>query len=295
MARNVKNRQNSKVTVKNLEKIQNELKLLKDEDLTMGLFVFAGVDIYDTNIFCMIKPNSQCNKFSYKCMNKFIVDDLYDHLKIYNGSIIFVSGDTYFIYKHGENGFEQFKYKSVDLGNRHRKGGQSQHRHERNFDIIKDFYVSTIVEITSKLTTENNWIFGSLDIIDKIILKDPKLHNGGFIEFDRHTINDTKKWLSYLKDDTKLIKKEEMMLENILTLIQIDPDRLEFDMSKDKDYIEYYMINDDEGDESLSTSCTPLDKMITLKRRHKQYEHLYKYQYIGVKYKGYNNDDEDYT
>ena len=117
LARNVKDRQNSKVTIKNLEKIQTELKLLKDKDLAMGLFVFAGVDMYGTDVFKMIKPKMKLNKFSYRCMNKFIVDNVYEYLKVYDGSITFANGDTFYIYVHGECGFEQVKYEESRFGN----------------------------------------------------------------------------------------------------------------------------------------------------------------------------------
>jgi hypothetical protein len=278
LARNVKDRQNSKVTVKNLEKIQNEIKLLKDKDLEMGLFVFAGVDIYGTDIFKMIRPKMKCNKFSYKCLNKFIVDNVYEYLKVYDGSITFANGDTFYIYVHGERGFEQIKSKKVDLGTRHNKGGQSQHRHERNYDIIKDYYINLIAEETMNISTENNWIFGSLDIIGKVIIKNPRLQNGGFIDFNKYTIDDTKKWLSYLKDDSKLIKKEDLKLEQILTLLQIDPDRLDFDPNN-KELVEYYLINE-------IKPMIPEQNAIYLNVRHKNYEKLFEFPYIGVKFMG---------
>lgn len=285
LARNVKDRQNSKVTVKNLEKIQTEIKLLKDKDLEMGLFVFAGIDIYGTDIFKIIRPKMKCNKFSYKCLNKFIVDNVYEYLKIYDGSITFANGDTFYIYVHGERGFEQIKSKKVDLGNRHNKGGQSQHRHERNYDIVKDYYIGLVAEETIMITKslENNWIFGSLDIINKIIVKNPKLQNGGFVDFNKHTIDDTKKWLSYLKDDTKLIKKEDLKLEEIVTLLQVDPNRLDFD-PKNKELVDYYLINEDKPEYSKSDSSG--SNVIYLNTRHKRYTELFEFSYIGVKFKG---------
>jgi hypothetical protein len=292
LARNVKDRQNSRVTVRNLERIQNEIKLLKDKDLEMGLFVFAGIDTYGTEIFKMIRPKMRLNKFSYKCLNKFIVDGVHEYLKVYDGSIVFANGDTFYVYVHGNLGFEQVKYKKVDLGNRHNKGGQSQHRHERNFDIVKDYYISVIAEETMKLNTENNWIFGSLEIINKVVTKNPKLQNGGFVDFNKYTINDTKKWLSYLQDDTKQIKREEHKLEHILTLLQIDPDRLNFDPN-DKENMEWYMLNEDKPD--LSEARLPCKgSAIYLNTRHKQYSKLFEFPYIGVKYNGVVTYDDQY-
>ncbi len=246
----------------------------------MGLFVFAGVDIYGTEIFKTIRPKMKCNKFSYKCLNKFIVDNVYEYLKIYDGSITFANGDTFYIYVHGECGFEQIKSKKVDLGTRHRRGGQSQHRFERNYDIIKDYYIGLIAEETMNISlhSENNWIFGSLDVIGKVVIKNPKLQNGGFIDFNGRTINDTKKWLNYLNNDDKLIKKEDLKLEEILTLLQIDPDRLDFDKTN-KDFVDYYLINEDK----------PIDcpqNAIYLNTRHKNYDKLFEFPYIGVKFAG---------
>jgi len=281
LARNVKDRQNSKVTIKNLEKIQTELKMLKDKDLEMGLFVFAGIDINYVSIFKILVPKMKCNKFNYKCLNKFIVDDVFEYMKVYDGSIIFANGDSFYIYVHGERGFEQIKYKKVDLGTRHNKGGQSQHRHERNFDIVKDYYIGTIAEETFRIKTENNWIFGSLDIIAKVIEKNPKLQNGGFLVFDKYTIGDTKKWLSYLKDDSKIIRKEDVKLEQIVTLLQTNPDRLDFDPNN-RDIVEYYMINDD----NVNDNDRPISSAIYLNYRHKNYNQLFEFQYIGVKFAG---------
>lgn len=286
LARNVKDRQNSRSTVRNLERIQNELKLLSDKDLEMGLFIFVGIDTYETEIFEMIKPKMKLNKFNYRCLNKFIVDDVHEYLKVYDGAIIFANGTTFYVYVHDHAGFEQVKYKKVDLGTRHNKGGQSQHRHERNYDIVKDYYVSVIAEETAKLSTENNWIFGSLEIINKVIAKNPKLQNGGFLEFDKHTINDTKKWMGYLKDDTKKILKEEVNLDLILTLIQTNPGRLDFDVSR-RFEMEWFMVNCDgfEVDEVQ-------ENVIKLSTRHKQYPALFEYEYIGVRFLGTEEFDE---
>jgi hypothetical protein len=284
LARNVKDRQNSKLTIKNLEKIQTELKLLKDSDLTMGLFMFVGVDQYSTDICEIVRPLTKCNKFVYKCLNKFIVDHVYEYSKILTGSIIFANGDNYYIYVHGSNGFEQYARKKVDLGNRHRKGGQSQHRHERNFDIIKDHYINVIAEETMELETENNWIFGSVEIINKIIAKNPKLQNGGHLIFDQDTINDTQKWSWYLKNNLKEIEKENKKLSEIVYLIETDPDRLEFSPVGTDYVIEWSMIN---GPNNTPNNENENDSnVIYLKPQHKLYDQLYKYEYIGIKYKG---------
>jgi hypothetical protein len=277
LARNVKDRQNSKITVKNLEKICTELKNLKDKDLEMGLFIFSGTDTYGTDIFHIIRPRSKCNRSWYKCLNKFVTDNVYEYLKVYDGSITFADGNTFYIYVHGECGFEKVDYKKVDLGTRHNKGGQSQHRHERNFDIIKDYYIQTISEATVMLTTENNWIFGSLDIINKVIVKNSKLQNGGFIDFNKHTINDSKKWLGYLKDNLRVIKKQDQQLEQIVTLLETDPDRLDFNLIN-KDQVEWYM--------TIEELEEPAENAICLSTRHRYYAKLYPFGYIGVKFLG---------
>ena len=249
----------------------------------MGLFIFVGVDKYETDIFTTIKPKSKCNKFIYKCSNKFVVDFIYDYLVCYNGSVTFANGNSFFIYTHGENGFEQVKCKKVDLGTRHNKGGQSQHRHERNFDIVKDYYINLIAEETVKVNTENNWIFGSLDIISKVILKNPKLKNGGYTEVNKDTINDTNKWFRYLEDDSDSILSEDIKLSEIVKLLEVDPDRLDFDINN-KDIVEYCMINSDKDISGKDND--KCENVIYLSPKHKHYEHLFKFNYIGVKYSG---------
>lgn len=258
------------------------MKMMKDQDLELGLFIFAGTDIYNTEIFEIIKPKSKCNKFSYKCLNKFLVDDVYEFLKVYNGSITFVDGNTFYIYIYGSQGFELIKSKKVDIGTRHNKGGQSQHRHERNYDIIKDLYLNTVTEETMKLNTDNNWIFGSQDIVNKIVSKNQKLQNGGFVEFDKYTINDTQKWLSYLKDDHKIIQQEDLKLAQILLLLQTDPDRLDFDPSN-KDTVEWYMTTE------MNTDQNNTLRTIYLNPRHKYYQQLFQLPYIGIKYHSFQD------
>lgn len=287
LARNVKDRLNSKCTVKNLIKIQTEIKQLKDDDLKLGLFIFVGIDEYEKNIFQLMKPMTRCNKFIYKCMNKFMVDGLDEYFTIQKGAIIFANGKSYYIYVNTNMGLQLCSHNRVDLGNRHNKGGFSQRRHERNFDIITDFYINSIVEAISNLKLDNKWIFGSLETINKIIEKDPTLYNGGYLDFDNKTINDTRKWIGYLKSDYNLVRYEDEKLGMIITLLATNSDRLDFDV-QNKDFMEFYMINDVDD-----TAFIHNPACVVLKRNHKHYEQLFNFPYIGVKYKGneYVGDD----
>jgi hypothetical protein len=283
MARNVKDKKNSKLTLKNLDRILTFLQTKKDTDLNMGLFIFAGVDMYDVEIFTTIVPKSKCDKFYYRCSNKFLIDGLDEYTKEYSGSIIFANGDSYYIYSHSLCGFELIDKKCVELGTRHKRGGQSQHRFERNFDIIKDYYVSLIIEKISLLQTTNNWIFGSSIIIDKILKVCKNVYNGGFLEFDKNTIKNTKLWIEYIKTDYIKFNKNEKILNDVYTLLQTNADRLDFDISR-KDEMEFYVSKEEiEHD----------NKFVYLTTNSKFYDKLFEFEYIGVKY--INNDYTDYN
>jgi hypothetical protein len=245
--------------------------------------MFAGTNVYNDDILEVIVPKTKCNLFIYKCSNKFYTDHINNFINVITGTIVFVNRDKYLIYKHTEKGFTQIKRKRVDIGTRHNKGGQSQHRHERNYDIVKDYYIKEVIEEIEKLNSNNVWVFGSIDILKKICNEGIK--NGSSLDFDENTINDSVRWLNYLK--TKETTKEDFIFEQIIKLLNVEPNKLEFNELCDHNLLEYYVIRDDQQNGLNSDS-----KCIILNKNSKYYSQLHHFKFIGIKHNGYFNYDE---
>lgn len=273
-ARNVKDKKNNKLILKNLEKISVYIQTCKESDFIMGMYIFSGIDVDDKDYFKVFVPKIKCPKFVYRCYNKFLIDGLDEYLKEITGSIIFVNLQNLFIYNHTETGFKLIERKSIDIGNRHNKGGQSQRRHERNFDIIKDNYVTIVSDEINSLHTDKKWVFGSVCLVNTITNECKGTFNGGFLEFDKNTIKNVDKWVSYLKIDYEQFNKNEKIFENTINCIKIDTDILDFDPTN-KENMRYYITKNKEDDSKNA---------IHLLTNSKFYDQLHLYEYIGIKY-----------
>lgn len=276
-ARNVKDKKNNKLILKNLEKINVYIQTCKESDFVMGMFIFSGTDMHDEEYFKVFIPKTKCPKFIYRCCNKFLIDGLDEYLKEITGSIIFVNLQNLFIYNHTDTGFKMIERKSIDIGNRHNKGGQSQRRHERNFDIIKDNYITIVSDEIKSLQTDKKWIFGSTDIVNTLVNECKGVFNGGFLEFDKNSIKNIDKWISYLKIDYEKFNKNEKILGKVIDYIKINVDILDFDPIN-KDTMRYYITKNTQDDNKNA---------IHLLSNSKYYEQLYEYEYIGIKFYSY--------
>lgn len=84
----------------------------------------------------------------YACGKKFVVDPikhLFEHNERYFGLAI-IHGETAKVCLFNEAGFTTVKQISEQLATRHNKGGQSQRRHERNYDIIVNVYLDIVAD-----------------------------------------------------------------------------------------------------------------------------------------------------
>lgn len=74
----------------------------------------------------------------------------------------------------------------------------------RIVDNSRKNYISKLIENINQLSKTGNWIFGSKDITDDINERKNEIRVSfgfrGYIEFDKNTINDTKRWISYMKN-----------------------------------------------------------------------------------------------
>jgi hypothetical protein len=266
------------LVIRTLTRIGEKLKtisLLKSK----GLIIFAGTDNNSTEILEIIEPQLDLDIFSYKCQNKFNIEPIRKYFDSYSGSIIFANGDECIIYQM-ENTFKKFKHINANLIKRHRKGGQSQLRFSRLAEESRQIYITHIIDYLNQLQTQNNWIFGSEEIRQMIFEAKTKINikisNGGFLDFNSSTINDTKRWLSYLTDSGLNIAKYDVF-EKMVYYLDTNPDMLDFDQSN-INYIEYYTKTEPTKEDITNP------KYINFDKSSKYYDRLRIFGYIGLKY-----------
>lgn len=260
---------------------------------TNGLFIFSGITDLEEDIFEIIEPQLTNKMFYYNCGAKFITDIFESYYDDYNGTVIFIDGKECFIYKFNNSigNFEIFNHFDSRITNKHNKGGQSSVRFGRIADNICDKYIITIIKNLNKLSKFNNWIFGSKDIIDDLFERKNeiivKINNGSYLEFNKDTIKDVRKWISYMKQE----EYYDDICKKILEYIDLNPDLLDF---------EIYMINCIEKYEYIIlTPQHPFydkiensDKIIKLSQKSKFYGKLSIYLCIGkYYYSQYNMND----
>ncbi|ATZ80563.1 putative eukaryotic release factor eRF1 [Bodo saltans virus] len=250
---------------------------------TKGIFIFCGIDEYDDEIFYTMEPNLISKMFYYNCGSKFITDIMIPYFEEYSGTIIFVNGEICIIYKYTDGHFEICNSFKSMICEKHKKGGQSSVRFGRIADNIREKFIITIIEHINKLGKKSNWIFGSKDIIDDVYERkntiSVELLNGGFIEFDKTTINDTQKWIQYIKN----INTDDDIIEQIATSIDKGENNLNFelDMIDNIDVYEFIILcpNFPDIDKIEETN-----KIIKLKMSSKFYGKLKDFVCIGKLY-----------
>ena len=268
-AKNIKNRINRQNVLKLLTKIKSNIINIKNNK---GLLVFCGIDEYNKEILEIIEPEIKCNIFYYKCKNKFDTEYINIYFKKYNGTIIFSNGNETIIYIY-DNEFKKIKYINGNLQKRHKKGGQSQKRFERLVEESRKNYITRIIDYLNNIKTDNNWLFGSFEITNMILKKtNIKLNNGGFLNFNDKTINNS--FLEYFKQKTT----NDNIFKKFIYYLEIDPDYLDFDPSN-FDKVQYIIMKNKNMEN---------DKQLYLNKNSKFYEKLFIFDYIGLKY--YKND-----
>lgn len=249
------------------------------------MFVFVGIDNYGSEIFTTIESVLSSQTFYYNCGKKFITDFIYEYLEDYDGKIIFVNGEYCVIYKFMNGHFEIFNIFESRICGKHNKGGQSSARFGRIADNIREKYIITIIENLNKLNKKSNWIFGSRDIIDDIFERKNNitidLIDGGFLDFDKKTICDTKKWLKYIKDNSDTSSNDT--IENIISLLDKGSNLLNFelDMIQNIDLYEYVILCPKHPDYDKYENT---EKIIKLEQKNKFYSKIKDFICIGKYY-----------
>ena len=283
-ANNIQDRTNRHNVTRILEMISTNLETLHKNN-KKGLFVFSGIDDSGEEIFEVLEPALQSKMFSYSCGSKFITDIFDSYYDEYNGSIIFASGDECIIYKFngGTGAFEQYMRFDSRIGKKHSKGGQSALRFSRIADNEREKYVITLIELINKLSKHSNWIFGSQDIINDIFQRKNQiivnLSNGGFLNFDKTTISDTRRFIQYMKNE----EVYDDIFAKTLELFETAPDLLEFNplMLENIEQFEYVIISQEHP---LYNTFDLHPKVIKLQQSSKFYGKLKQFVCIGKYY-----------
>jgi len=197
-----------------------------------GKFIFAGVADDGEEIFTVIEPKLKNTVFFYNCGSKFIIDRFEKYFDDYDGSMVFANGEECIIYIYDKNNgrfTKKTQFQSM-IPNSHKKGGQSSVRFGRITDGIRTKYIITIIEHLNKLNLNNNWIFGSQDIISDVFSRKSEIviniTNGGFLNFTKDTINNTHQWISVLQNspiDESKFQKAAQMIELADPHLEFDP------------------------------------------------------------------------
>jgi hypothetical protein len=284
MAKNIKNRINRHNVQRLLTKINENVDIKKYSN---GLFIYVGIDEFAIEIFELIEPNVICDIFYYNCGNKFNTDIIKKYLETHTGTIIFANGKECIIYEH-KNEFIKKKHINANLIKRHSKGGQSQVRFGRLAEESRTHYVSYVVEHLNKITTKNNWIFGSDEIVSMIMERKSEIYipikKGGFCDFDSNTINNTRHWLKYLTEvDDDLNDK---IYKEIIYYLDTKPEYLDFE-PKNANLMKWFITK-----LPLTKELLESESNIKLISTSKYFSRLNIFDYIGVKYFNYEVNEE---
>ena len=109
------------------------------------------------SVFIPPKPN-RITKKVYACGKQFITEPI-EHLFAPNQryfGLAIVHGESAKICLFNESGHFIAKKVNEQLANRHRKGGQSQRRHERNYDIIVNVYLDFVVDAMKEVYLDDS-------------------------------------------------------------------------------------------------------------------------------------------
>lgn len=239
-----------------------------------GVLIYAGINEFGDEIFEVIESKICITKFYYNCGKKFVIDRFRELFESVNGYIIFANGNTCIIYKF-DNTFNKIKYINANLIKRHKKGGQSSVRFARLAEESRYIYVTHIVDTINLLCNDKHRcvIFGSNEIVNMIITRNDllvDLKNGGFIDFNDTTINNTDYWIKSIKNNDEIDDKK---INEIILYLDTNVNMLDFDI-ENKETMKYYFDKE----------------MIETYKSHKLYRRICDFEYIGVKFYEYEND-----
>lgn len=281
--KNIKNRINRQCVFSLLTKISIRWKANKYDN---GVFIYAGVDEFNKTIIEFIEPINKCDIFYYNCGSKFNTEIISKYMSENEGTIIFANGDECFIYQWIGGEFQMKKNLNANLTKRHNKGGQSAKRFQRLAEESRAIYVTRVVDQLNTLTTKNNFIFGSTEIVGMIMSNKTRLLNvinEGFLNFNKQTIKNTRNWIQYIDGSYNKNSKYDKIYDDVLYKLNNDIDFLDFDYNN-RSTMDYCLCND----ESEETKTIPFPNVDS-----DYYVKFCGFEYIGIKFYAHENYEED--
>lgn len=269
-AKNIKNRINRHNVCKILKCLSEKIS---SQSLEKGLMIYTGIDEYDKLLLHFIIPEIKLNIFYYNCGDRFNTEIAHQYLKKYDGNVIFANGLHCLIYSYNNGTFVLNKQINAHLQKRQKKGGQSAIRIARLAEETRYMYVVRIVEYVNKLNTDGRTaLLGSSEITEMVMKSKILSHEIiylGFLDFNKSTILDTRKWCKVLEDENKY----DNFYNKIILYLDTDIEKLDFDIDY-KLEMKFYV-----GDGGI-----PFPE-----NESKYYSRLCGFNYIGVKYFNYEN------
>jgi hypothetical protein len=281
-AKKIKNRINRQSVINTLIRIN---EFVSNAKYPKGMFIFAGINEYNEKILYTIEPIVKSTTFIYDCSNRFNTHFIQKHMEELSGTVVFVNGNEYYIYVWSSvlGTFKKFKQHDACLQKRQKKGGQSAVRIARLAEETRIIYITNLIDTLNTLTTTTNWIFGSDEMLSLLFERKSKINikieNGGFLEFDKDTINDTNKWILYIQNNNNFDK----YYEKAVLYLDTNIDRLDFDINNCNDMDFFITTN----------SVKQHDKEILLDINSIYYKRLHIFNYIGIKYYNYDMFEND--
>jgi len=226
-ADNIKDKNNKKSVVRVLKMINNKMKLLMIPE--NGILLFVGIDQYNNEISEIMIPPNPIKEFYNSCNKKFETfrfEHLFEQKSL--GHVVFISGNECLIYKY-DGKFKKIKTLNANLIKRQSKGGQSSVRFSRLAEESRHHYIVAVSDYLNKtINTDINWLFGSNELKNMLLnynsLKIKFRTDTMFFTFNDITINN--QYFEQLM--VKSNEKEQMQIENIVELINRNPDFLLF-------------------------------------------------------------------
>lgn len=226
-----------------------------------GALLFAGINEFEELIFEVVEPPVAVHQFFYSCGKAFEVERFLPLLEEVRGHIAFVSGEEALLYRF-EGKFVRIGRIAANVAKRHRKGGQSALRFARLAEESRAAYVARVAEAIGQLEAPC-FVLGSREVRQALFEKQLRAIDGGFLEFNASTIDDTKRWLAVLKG----APLDDSLLAEAAHLLATDVDRLDFDPA-DSANMKFFLTKD----------------QIEQHRASPHYSTLQHFEYIGVRY-----------
>ena len=262
------------------------LKTIKHDQIgDNGILIFFGIDSHGYELRHIMNPPNPVDKFYYQCTKRFDTElfaDLYTSKPI--GNLVLIDGEICLMYRYIGK-WEKLKAINANLVKRQKKGGQSSVRFSRLAEESRANYITHVVDWINKLIEpcQNNYVYGSREM-KEMLLDTPEMKIKFKTDDMYHTFNEKTIFDPYFKNlITTPTFNDDKKVDNVVDLIQRDPDYLLFTKQEIMDHLTEieYIINI-HSDKKISSLCGA--KSIDLPIKHHQYGMLCNFEIIAKLY-----------